>query len=202
MIYSSRYDNKYLDCSVKLAREIKNMENSNVVPDVMILRIPMAYARMESNKVWYNDEEIKNIPHYVIAIPKQEDYGIKDSLTYKEFDTLVFFRKSNEENYRMIILYGSGGVNFPKYEHKYLIHETDELDRRIIKGFCDKYQYEITRVSLSDNPAEERTMLVSDAHYYRCNMQPKRIKSGPNKYYNENVITIKNDNIFKDVQFI
>ena len=69
----------------------------------------------------------------------------------------------------------NGGVSFKPDEHKLLIRETDELDRRIILGFCKKHQWSLKDACYED---KEDFSIKSDALCYKASYMPKRIKQG------------------------
>lgn len=49
-----------------------------------------------------------------------------------------------------IILYWNGGVDFDPAGRKYINREYDELDRRIIRGFCTRYKNSLKCMSHND----------------------------------------------------
>ena len=146
-------------------------ENHNVqILSEYAIRIPKAWARGEENDRPKSFEEVENIPHYELRIEKQ----IGSSRNRR--DTYIYFKLPKSGKFIAIVLHMNGGVSFKPDEHKLLIRETDELDRRIILGFCKKYQYTLKDACYSDY---ESYSAKSDALCYRASKMPKRIKQGP-----------------------
>ena len=92
-----------------------------------------------------------------------------------------------------IILHTDGGASFEKSEHKYMLRVTDELDRRIILGYCMMYQVELRWLSYGDKKPMWRD--YSNALNYRADMMAKRLKHGP---INTNIIKYGNLKAFEE----
>lgn len=164
------------------------------------VRIPRDYARMESDeKVKTNEVEL--VDHYKIYITKQigTPKNRRDCFLYCQFP--------NSARLYKVILHMDGGISYEKSEHRYMIRETDELDRRIVLGFCKLYQGNLLTLCYSDNPNPDKWMLNNGASY-RCNMVAKRIKQGSenNNYPYKNLKpyeeTCNINNIFSNLAFI
>lgn len=139
------------------------------------LKIPRSHARMETEKVPFKLKDIENDPCY-------EFYLFRQLGTYcSRRDTIVLY-KLPSGRLISIILYRDGGVDWNKDERKYVLRETDELDRRIILGFCRKYQdtmFEITRKEIEEYKfCTSRFWLQEEALFYTYKMSPKRFKKG------------------------
>ena len=71
---------------------------------------------------------------------------------------------------------------------KYVLREYDELDRRIILGFCDNYMACLKGASHKNNESDHRTetelmntdlrFVQDEALWYRADQHAKRIKQG------------------------
>ena len=167
------------------------------------VRIPKDYARGEASSYPDSLEKVKSIPHYELRIERQIGTISTKRPAY------VLFKLPESGTYIPIILYPTGGVEFDKKFHKNLIRETDELDRRIILGFCLKHQYTLFRACYDD---EEYSSLTYSALWYKVSDMPKRLKSGEQhsrwspawKYelapYDEN--TTREYGIFSGVRFL
>lgn len=141
------------------------------------LSIPKKYARGESTKrIKYN--EVDKVPHYELFVEPQ----VGSSLNRRGTD--VYFKLPKSGRLVRIIIYPDWGVEFDPKFHKYIIRETDELDRRIIIGFCMKYQSTLRDACYPDNKeggeiSDTRKMLIQmDAADYRASDMPKRLKTG------------------------
>lgn len=114
--------------------------------NVALVKIPREYAR-----------ENKHFNPYEIDIDTVECYELflyhqvgEYMITKK--DTYAFIKLPSGKLVN-IILYHDGGVEFDPAQRKYVLREYDELDRRIILGFCIKHQEAIKNTShkLLDN---------------------------------------------------
>ena len=163
------------------------------------LYIPRDYARGESNKRPTSQEEVKNIPHYELHITRQV------GTVRNRRDTYVYLRLPKSKRLVNIILYMDGGVGFDKSMHKYIIRELDELDRRIILGYCLKYQ-ETLRDACYEDKEEPDFWLASYTTDYRASDMPKRIKTGSwgvdfTEYYHD-LKPYEEQGIFSNIRFI
>ena len=83
-----------------------------------------------------------------------------------------------------IQIYRDGGADFMKSAHKDILRNTDELDRRIVRGFCQKYHMAISSAAHDKEVFERYTgALQSYALDYTYNDMPKRLKNGPGTFY-------------------
>lgn len=146
--------------------------NINALNEGYELSIPMAYAREEDN-VKISQEDVENIPHYELYITKQV------GTVRNRRNTNIYLRLPKSKRLVNIILYMDGGVGFDPIFHKYIIRELDETDRRIILGFCSKYQEALRAACYMD---KEDKWLKMDALRYKISDMPKRIKTGPSKF--------------------
>ena len=162
------------------------------------VRIPKAYSRMESD-VKVKPEEVDKVDHYTIHITKQigSPKNRRDCFLYCKFP--------NSERLYKIILHMDGGVSYEKSEHRFMIRETDELDRRIVLGFCKMYQGNLLSYCYSNNGTPDKWML-RNATSYRCNHMAKRIRQGSENnsypYHNLKPYEEANRNIFSNLAFI
>lgn len=141
------------------------------------LSIPKKYARGESTKrIKYN--EVDKVPHYELFVEPQ----VGSSLNRRGTD--VYFKLPKSGRLVRIIIYPDWGVEFDPKFHKYIIRETDELDRRIIIGFCIKYQSTLRDACYPDNKEDGKLddtsimMMQMYASYYKASDMPKRLKTG------------------------
>lgn len=147
-----------------------NETNNDQILNEYALRIPKAWAREETDNRPTNPEDVINIPHYELRIEKQIG-------SYRNRrDTYVYFKLPKSGTYISILIHPDRGVSFDKRFHTALIRETDELDRRIILGFCKMNDESLKRASYEDYEDEH---LKSRALCYKASDMPKRIKQGP-----------------------
>ena len=200
MIYSLKefYQHRGAVYHQNLANELIRMNNDledNEYFNWKIL-IPKAYARMESTKR-LRPEEVESVEHYTIYITKQIGtvHNRRDCFLYCKFP-------GSDRMYR-IILHMDGGVSYEKLEHKYMLRETDELDRRIVLGFCIMYQHSLKDFCYSDSRKPDWWML-SNASSYTCKMMPKRLKTGSDgNYFNyPDLKPYEENTIFRNVAMI
>ena len=133
--------------------------------------IPRAYAREETQVKTRKPEEIEKIDHYELYISKQ----IGSVQTRR--DTFVYVKLPKSENYIPIILHVDGGVSFQPITRRLAFREFDELDRRIILGYCRKFQSTLVWES-HNGYGRSKFYLQQEAAYYRASHQPKRFKLG------------------------
>lgn len=162
---SSVYINNAEDRLRKINNNIEDSEYfSYEIP------IPRAHARME-DKSRVLPDQVKALEHYSVYITKQIGTvrNRRDCFLYCKFP-------SNDRLFK-IILHMDGGVSYEKSEHKYMLRVTDELDRRIVLGFCKKYQGQLKTACYSDD-REPSIFILNNAAEYTHEMMPVRIKSG------------------------
>lgn len=173
---------------------VQPMESSNLLE--YKLCIPKAYAREESNKAPKNAEDV---PHYELYIERQIGTSRNRRSTY------VFWKLPKSGRLVAIEFFMDGGVDFKKDEHKYILRETDELDRRIVLGFCLKYEGTLLDECYSDD--EPSTWLNYYARTYQASQMPKRLKHGNRGnnftwFYKGSLRPYEECGIFKNVLFI
>lgn len=138
------------------------------------LSIPQRYARLETDKR-SSVEEVEDVPHYEIHIMDQVgNINSRDK-------TLAYFRLPHGGSMFSIILNRDGSVGFAKHEHKFILRVSDELDRRIVLGFCKMYSGNIASIAYGKNryrKDKDAAWLRDEAASYNAGKQPKRIKSG------------------------
>ena len=182
----------------KIINGFKNIEKdtSDIENNTYKIMIPRAYARMETNTK-PRLEDLDNIDHYSIYIVKQVG-----SIQNRR-DTILFCQFPGNDRLFKVILHTDGGASYEKSEHKYMLRITDELDRRIVLGYCMMYQVELRWLSYGDKKPMWRD--YSNALNYRADEMPKRLKHGP---INTNIIKYNNlrpyeeNTIFSKVVFI
>ena len=182
-----------------VATEMSAIESPKLLNEYALC-IPRAYARGESNKLVSRNEADK-IPHYTLYIERQ----IGRSYTRKP--TYVYWELPKTKRLVAIVLHPDGGVEFKKDEHKFIIRETDELDRRIILGFCKKHQWSLKAECHRDAEDEPDWHLKSNAAFYRASDMPKRIKTGKGSgdltwFYKNMLEPYEECGIFSNLQFI
>lgn len=166
-----------------------------------ILRIPRDYARGNTTtRPTY--KKICEVPHYELHITHQ----VGSSYTRKP--TYVYWTLPKSKRLVAIVLHPDGGVEFKKDEHKFIIRETDELDRRIILGFCKKHQSSLTDACHDFERGEDYYWdLVARASIYKASDMPKRIKTGKGSsdltwFYKNSLEPYEECGIFDEVHFI
>ena len=194
MIYQASKSSDSIVATEKSAIESPKLLNEYA------LYIPRAYARGESNKLVSHDE-VSKIPHSTLYIERQ----IGRSYTRKP--TYVYWELPKTKRLVAIVLYPDGGVEFKKDEHKFIIRETDELDRRIILGFCKKYQSSLKDECHRDADVEPNWHLWAKAELYNASKMPKRIKTGKGSgdltwFYKNMLEPYEECGIFSNLQFI
>lgn len=132
------------------------------------LCIPRDHARMESCKR-VCIEDARCINHYSIYIAEQI------GSVRNRRDCLLLCKFPTSDQLFGVYLFMEGGVNYVKYEHKYMLRVTDELDRRIILGFCLKYQDQLKRACYNHTRDQDGYLLLAAADY-TYKMMPVRIK--------------------------
>lgn len=147
----------------KLNRDIEDSEYN-----VRELCIPRDHARMENNKS-VPLEECKNVDHYSIYITEQV------GTIRNRRDCLLLCKFPTSDRLFGVYIFMQGGVNYVKDEHKYMLRVTDELDRRIVLGFCLKYQDQLKRACYDHGPREDHYLELAAADYTH-KMMPLRIK--------------------------
>lgn len=138
------------------------------------VKIPVAYSRKENGSKLISYEKLDkndNIPCYELFVTEQ----IGTSRNRR--DTNIYYKLPKSGDLIRIILHMNQGVSFDPIDHKKLLRETDELDRRIIRGFCLKYQS--TLMDACYPPYNSRKDYQRDlkikAMYYTCDQMPKRL---------------------------
>ena len=147
------------------------------------IRIPREYAR--TNTAYpgrYETLEKDNVECYELILFSQ----VGDPFVTRK-PTYVLLRlpesdKNDGKKYAKIIMYHDGGVEFDPAERKYVLRVYDELDRRIIIGFCIKHQDSLEIISHSNMSEKEDfinpTSIDLHAKYYTADEMPKRLKTG------------------------
>lgn len=134
--------------------------------------IPKAHARLEiAEKPKYDN--IESVECYEIII------FLQIGTHRNKRDTFVLCKFPGCDRYFRINIHASGGASFEKSEHKFMLRVTDELDRRIVLGFCQKYNLQIIYASYNKNSNAKDSGLKSYAYHYTCKDMPIRLKSGP-----------------------
>lgn len=134
--------------------------------------IPKEYARGETNEYPSSYEEAESIQHYELVVFNQ----VGDSRSRR--GTYVLYKLPVSDIYMPIYLYPDEGIGYDeKRYHTILIRETDELDRRIVLGFCKKYQDKLRSASYS-NSSSNKNALIDYGLTYRASKMPLRIKRG------------------------
>lgn len=167
--------------------------------------IPKAYARGESNEWVRKSDEIQTLDHYELRITRQ----IGSVQTRK--DSFVYAKLPKTKGYAAIVLHADGGISFHPSTRRLALREFDQLDRRILLGFCRKFQ-SVLFSACHDESFKNRDWLEYQASRYRATDQPKRFKLGSegndfSRFYKnlqpyELVKTNELANIFKNIQFI
>ena len=149
--------------------------------------IPRAYARMESDVPVRTVEEAEKIECY-------ELYLFDQIGTFASRRPLYVYLRLPKQDLMVPIslLPYYSGLEFEKSTRKHVLREYDELDRRIILGFCDNYSHAMRVVSnKTSESTPSRTMtkwsqdeleyLRKEALQYRADQHAKRIKQGVTK---------------------
>lgn len=205
MIYQTTHLHNYIDsgndsrCLVEkkigvFQTPIKLVDESAVLLEYAV-RIPRGYAR-EENTTWLRPEDVKNVPHYELRIERQEGSHKTRRNTY------IFLKLPKSGRYVSIILYPDGGASFDPKFHTWIIRELDELDRRIVLGFCIMYDSALRGMCHTDDE-RSRDWIEREAATYKASDMPKRLKPGPkgNKLYPYDDLTpIEESSLFSSIQ--
>ena len=134
--------------------------------------IPRSHARMETT-VKPNIDHIPENDRYEFYIFRQ----IGSSVARR--DTYVLYKLPSGRKIA-IRLFMDGGADWVKEDRKFMLRETDELDRRIILGFCYRYQDPLADLSRTDftKPSSGKRWLEHEALDFTYKMVPKRLKKG------------------------
>lgn len=192
----------------------KNKINLSVINEETILEsefdgysifIPRAYARGESDEWIRKPEEIQKLDHYELRITRQ----IGSVQTRK--DSFVYIKLPKSNTSAAIVLHADGGISFHPSTKRLVYREFDQLDRRIILGFCRKFQSTLFS-ACHDDKHRHKDWLEYNASRYRFSDQPKRIKQGSegndfSRFYKDlkpyELLSAKEStNIFMNIQFI
>lgn len=194
MIYSNPII-EYYDLRPMLRSNKTKFKYNNEMLDVFPIYIPRDYARGETDEK-PDTNEVPNIPHYTLYIMNQPSIK-KDNIIIYELPSGLKVS---------IILYRFGGVDFDKDSRKNVLRETDELDRRIILGFCKYYNSNIGFAADDINNNKIFRKSITDyAASYRHTMMPKRIKRGPERdqdKYDAIFAKFESFNLFESVVMI
>ena len=137
--------------------------------------IPRAYAREESNERIFNIEDARKVDHFELFIRRQVGTYMSRRVAN------VFFKLPKSGRTVSVVVYPDGtGVEFEKSLRKYVLRELDELDRRIILGFCRKWASNLHFACYHDDYRSTRIKesLQQCGLEYKASMQPKRIRAG------------------------
>lgn len=201
MIYSIHeyYANRSSAYMRNVEDELRKLNNNTEDSEYFCYEIPIprAHARMEdTSRVLPN--EVNALEHYSIYITKQI------GSVRNRRDCFLYCKFPSDDRLFKIILHMDGGVSYEKLEHKYMLRVTDELDRRIVLGFCKKYQGLLKTYCYSDE-REPNMFILKYAADYTHKMMPVRIKSGSagnNFHYPHLEPYEENCNIFANVVLI
>ena len=133
--------------------------------------IPKAHARLETD-IKPKIDNINSVDCYEIVI------FLQIGSHRNQRDTYVLCKFPKCENYFKVIIHATGGASFEKSEHRFLLRVTDELDRRIVLGFCQKYSWDLITSSYRKTTKPDYS-LRNYAYHYTCKDMPTRLKSGP-----------------------
>lgn len=135
------------------------------------LYIPKQYARGEV-KEYPSREELESgkMPRYELYVTDQV------GSTYCRRNTYIYLKLPSGKMVA-IILYPDYGVGFEPRDRKYILREYDQLDRRIILGFCRYCQSQLREACHGEADRKE-WWLKMEARCYNSKKQPKRIKQG------------------------
>ena len=166
--------------------------------------IPRAYARGESNEWIRKPNEIQSLDHYELRITRQ----IGSVQTRK--DSFVYIKLPKSDTSAAITLHTDGGISFHPSTKRLVYREYDQLDRRIILGFCRKFQSMLFS-ACHDDEQRHRNWLEYQASRYRFSDQPKRFKQGSegndfSRFYKDlkpyELLAKESSNIFMNIRFI
>ena len=183
----------------KAIEGINRMERglNNTDSHIHEILIPRDYARMEVDHRPSKDN-LHSIPHYTIYIIRQLDNRPRT-------DCMVLCKFPNSDKLFKISLLVHGGAQYDKTEHKYMIRETDELDRRIVLGFCILYQNALEQACYSDsNDPKTYSYIDYYGYSYTAKMMSKRLKTGElnRRFFPEEKPLYEHNTIFSNVVFI
>lgn len=207
--YSSKYENPYLPDRYELKTALRNLDRdlADANPSIRVLRIPVANARLESSSEITKLSDLDNLECYKLFLPEQ--IGVSSDTKHNLNGNFIFFKFPKSDSLRTLLLYSDGGIDFVKYEHKFILRESDELDRRIIAGFCKLYNMQITEYCETGKVEQgiHGPYLEYEAMKYTSKMQPKRLKLGHSdrlmyESYNDFADEAFNVNMFSDVKFM
>lgn len=174
MIYSIHeyYANKSSSYMGNMEDELKKLNDNTEDSEYFSYEIPIprAHARMEDESRVLPDQ-VNSLEHYSIYITKQI------GTVRNRRDCFLYCKFPFNDRLFKIILHMDGGVSYEKTEHKYMLRVTDELDRRIVLGFCKKYQGQLKSACYSDEK-EPNIFMLKNAAEYTHKMMPVRIRSG------------------------
>ena len=174
MIYSIHeyYANRSSAYMRNAEDELRKLNNNTEDSEYFSYEIPIprAHARMDNTSRVLPDQ-VMALEHYSIYITKQI------GTVRNRRDCFLYCRFPSSDRLFKIILHMDGGVSYEKAEHKYMLRVTDELDRRIVLGFCKKYQSQLKYACYSDE-REPNPFILMNAAEYTHKMMPVRIKSG------------------------
>lgn len=172
MIYQniSSNDEKLKNINEKDLKYYDSMVDVNIIEPSSLneykICIPKAYSREETKNMPMDAEKV---PHYELYIERQIGTVRNRRSTY------IFWKLPKTGRMVAIELFMDGGVDFKPDERKYILRETDELDRRIVLGFCLGHQEALRYACYSD---KKDIWLAGDARHYKASDMPKRIKRG------------------------
>lgn len=174
MIYSIHeyYANKSSSYMNNVEDELRKLNNNTEDSEYFSyeIPIPIAHARMEDSSRVLPDQ-VNALEHYSIYITKQI------GTIHNRRDCFLYCKFPSSDRLFKVILHMDGGVSYEKSEHKFMLRVTDELDRRIVLGFCKKYQGQLKMACYSDEQ-EPNIFLLKNAAEYTHKMMPVRVKSG------------------------
>lgn len=194
MIYRNHNSNKF-NFTIESADCI-SATNPSIILNEYKLMIPKAYAREETSK---RPSDVEKVPHYELYIERQIG-SVKNRR-----GAFVYWKLPKSGTMVAIKLYPDGGADFQKEYHKIILRETDELDRRIVLGFCILYHSALYDECFSDKDPSH--WIKSYASLYTASKMPKRLRKGASKdmseFYKDLAPYDENTyNIFNRVQFI
>lgn len=173
-----------------------NQRTSDSDDYIYEIPIPTSYARGESNRPIYGEEAF-NVEHYSLFIFKQ----IGEARVKK--DTIILCKFPKSDRIFSITLYYNGGVTYDKTQHKYMLRVTDELDRRIVEGFCLKYWSSLINACHEDVWKGPDKYLMYKACSYTHKDMPVRIKHGiRGNSFNPHYESTIDNSIFNSVALI
>lgn len=188
-----------MDSQIKGAA-LQYLDNSISDDDFYVyeVAIPRAYARMETKQLSMGEKAFE-VEHFSIYIVQQ-----LGTVRIKR-DAIVLVKFPYSDRLFKVTLYYNGGIEYSKEEHKYFLRESkDELDRRIINGFCAKYDKHLFEACHQDPYYGPDYYLLRKAAMYNHKMMPLRIKHGERgiRYYPVPDPLDEGTNIFANLAFI